>query len=246
MKSTSGLSIWPRNCLAYADSDSTYRRCPSAKIVSKARLDFPEPDSPVKTINASLGRSSDTSFRLCSRAPRTIRRSATAVPVLLTTHRCSVMVSTGGDKAGGFCGVAGSRRPVISAPGPGPVFRDLILGARPGRTGNVRPPGHHSLMTSVTRRREEQAAAVRESRRTGLPGFLHRRVDGLPGPFWVLWSGTLVNRIGLLVEPFLAFYLSAQGLSLGAIGVALAMSGAGSILSQLIGGALADRIGRRA
>ena len=36
MKSASGLSIWPRNCLAYADRDSTYLRCPSAKIVSKA------------------------------------------------------------------------------------------------------------------------------------------------------------------------------------------------------------------
>src|SRR5579864_3359644 len=78
MKSTSGLSIWPRNCLAYADSDSTYRRWPSAKIVSKARLDLPEPDRPVNTIMASRGRSSETSFRLCSRAPRTTSRSATA------------------------------------------------------------------------------------------------------------------------------------------------------------------------
>src|SRR5215475_13282817 len=78
MKSTSGLSIWPRNCLAYADSYSTYRRWPSAKIVSKARLDLPEPDSPVNTIMASLGRSSETSLRLCSRAPRTTSRSATA------------------------------------------------------------------------------------------------------------------------------------------------------------------------
>src|SRR5215467_10303369 len=77
MKSTSGLSIWPRNCLAYADSDSTYRRWPSAKIVSNARLDLPEPDSPVNTIMASLGRSSETSLRLCSRAPRTTSRSAT-------------------------------------------------------------------------------------------------------------------------------------------------------------------------
>src|SRR5215472_8275422 len=77
MKSTSGLSIWPRNCLAYADSDSTYRRWPSAKMVSKARLDLPEPDSPVNTIMASLGRSSETSLRLCSRAPRTTSRSAT-------------------------------------------------------------------------------------------------------------------------------------------------------------------------
>ena len=30
MKSTSGFSIWPRNWRAYDDSDSTYRRCPSA------------------------------------------------------------------------------------------------------------------------------------------------------------------------------------------------------------------------
>src|SRR6266550_3705569 len=78
MKSTSGLSICPRNWRAYADRDSTYRRWPSAKMVSNARLDFPEPDSPVNTIMESLGRSSDTSLRLCSRAPPTTRRSATA------------------------------------------------------------------------------------------------------------------------------------------------------------------------
>src|ERR671928_1164770 len=80
MKSTSGLSIWPRNCRAYADSDSTYRRWPSAKIVSKARLDLPDPDSPVNTIRASRGRSRWTSLRLCSRAPRTTRRS-NVIPV---------------------------------------------------------------------------------------------------------------------------------------------------------------------
>src|SRR5271168_999760 len=82
MKSTSGLSICPRNCRAYADSDSTYRRCPSAKIVSNARLDFPDPDNPVNTIIASRGKSSETSFKLCSRAPRTTRRSATFLQAL--------------------------------------------------------------------------------------------------------------------------------------------------------------------
>jgi hypothetical protein len=30
IESTSGFSMRPRNCRAYADSDSTYRRCPSA------------------------------------------------------------------------------------------------------------------------------------------------------------------------------------------------------------------------
>src|SRR3954468_2158588 len=46
-------------------------------MVSNARLDLPEPDSPVKTMRASRGRSRLTSRRLCSRAPRTIKRSAT-------------------------------------------------------------------------------------------------------------------------------------------------------------------------
>src|SRR3954465_3421168 len=46
-------------------------------MVAKARLDLPEPDRPVKTMRASRGRSRLTSRRLCSRAPRTIKRSAT-------------------------------------------------------------------------------------------------------------------------------------------------------------------------
>ncbi len=71
INSTSGLSICPRNCRAYADKDSTYRRWPSAKIVSKARDDFPEPEMPVKTIRESLGMVRSTFLRLCSRAPRT-------------------------------------------------------------------------------------------------------------------------------------------------------------------------------
>ena len=45
--------------------------------MSNARLDLPEPDSPVNTIIASRGRSRLTSLRLCSRAPRTMRRSFT-------------------------------------------------------------------------------------------------------------------------------------------------------------------------
>src|SRR5688500_9394228 len=48
-------------------------------MVSNARLDLPEPDRPVKTMSASRGRSSETSLRLCSRAPRMISWSATMV-----------------------------------------------------------------------------------------------------------------------------------------------------------------------
>src|ERR1700742_4542253 len=49
-------------------------------MVSNARLDLPDPDSPVSTIKLSLGRSMSTPRRLCSRAPCTTSRSATAVP----------------------------------------------------------------------------------------------------------------------------------------------------------------------
>src|SRR4051794_12756213 len=40
-------------------------------MVSKARLDLPEPDRPVITVRLSRGISTSMSFRLCSRAPRT-------------------------------------------------------------------------------------------------------------------------------------------------------------------------------
>src|SRR4051812_2256351 len=57
-------------------------------MVSNARLDFPEPDRPVKTIMASRGRSRLTSLRLCSRAPRTISRSFTQT-LSVGAVRCS-------------------------------------------------------------------------------------------------------------------------------------------------------------
>src|SRR2546428_721902 len=70
IESTSGFSICSRNCLAYADNDSRYRRCPSAKIVSKANDDFPEPETPVMTTNLFRGTTTSMFLRLCSRAPR--------------------------------------------------------------------------------------------------------------------------------------------------------------------------------
>jgi MFS family permease len=79
-----------------------------------------------------------------------------------------------------------------------------------------------------------------------MTGFVSARIGGMPRFFWVLWWGTFVNRLGTMVLPFLAVYLSgARGLPLGTTGAILALVGAGQIGSQLIGGALTDRIGRR-
>ena len=95
-------------------------------------------------------------------------------------------------------------------------------------------------MTSV----EGQLPAAAPKR---LPPFLHTRIGGLPRAFWALWAGSFVNRLGTMVEPFLAFYLTGvRGLSVTETGLVLALFGLGSVLSQITGGVLADRVGRRA
>lgn len=69
----------------------------------------------------------------------------------------------------------------------------------------------------------------------------------LPRPFWVLMAGTFINRVGYVVQPFLALYLAGpRDLTPTTVGVVLACFGAGSFVSQIVGGYLADRIGRRA
>src|SRR3989344_4932266 len=69
ISSTSGFCICRKNCRAYAESDSTYFRCPSAKMVSNASEDFPLPESPVKTTILWRGTSTLIFFKLCVRAP---------------------------------------------------------------------------------------------------------------------------------------------------------------------------------
>src|SRR3954463_14615448 len=50
-------------------------------MVSKARLDFPEPERPVTQIRRCLGRRTVMSFRLCSRAPWTTSSSGTRISI---------------------------------------------------------------------------------------------------------------------------------------------------------------------
>ncbi|MFI8219868.1 MFS transporter [Streptomyces sp. NPDC085932] len=88
------------------------------------------------------------------------------------------------------------------------------------------------------------SAPVRAGR---LRTIIRVRVGGLPGSFWVLWTGSLVNRLGAMVNPFLSLYLTqARNVPLHAVGLILAVVGVGSVLSQPLGGFLADRFGRRA
>jgi MFS family permease len=68
-----------------------------------------------------------------------------------------------------------------------------------------------------------------------------------PRTFWVLWAGTLVNRIGMMVLPFLSLYLTVErGLPIAQATLVVGLHGAGSFVAGLVGGSLSDRLGRRA
>ena len=80
---------------------------------------------------------------------------------------------------------------------------------------------------------------------TPRPTTLLQDLRSLPGQYWILFSGTLVNRFGHFVIPFLAIYLKQRGYDARAIGLTLGAYGAGALGAGVIGGYLADRIGRK-
>jgi MFS family permease len=74
----------------------------------------------------------------------------------------------------------------------------------------------------------------------------HDTAGGLPGSFWYLWAGLLINRAGAFAMLFLSLYLTdARGASEALAGVVVGAYGAGGAVGVLFGGVLADRWGRR-
>ena len=67
----------------------------------------------------------------------------------------------------------------------------------------------------------------------------------LPRPVWILFLGTFLNKFGTFVVPFLTLYLTRQGYSLASAGMAIGAYGVGHLVASLLGGHLADTIGRR-
>lgn len=67
----------------------------------------------------------------------------------------------------------------------------------------------------------------------------------LPRPVWILFLGTFLNKFGTFVVPFLTLYLTRQGYTLAAAGMAIGAYGVGHLIASLLGGHLADTMGRR-
>ena len=74
---------------------------------------------------------------------------------------------------------------------------------------------------------------------------LFENLKALPRPAWILFGGTFINRFGTFVMPFLAIYMTRNGFTPAQAGLAVSSYGAGHIVASIVGGHLADRIGRR-
>ena len=75
---------------------------------------------------------------------------------------------------------------------------------------------------------------------------LRATVAGLPRTFWVLWTGMLINRLGGFLLPFMALFLTRRfQLEPEGAGAMVAAYGASSLVANLVGGLLADRLGRK-
>jgi MFS family permease len=66
-----------------------------------------------------------------------------------------------------------------------------------------------------------------------------------PRPIYILVIGTFINRLGFFVLPFLALYLTQLGYSTRQIALALGSYGLGTVVASVVGGHLADTLGRR-
>ncbi|HEX3624254.1 MAG TPA: MFS transporter [Verrucomicrobiae bacterium] len=74
---------------------------------------------------------------------------------------------------------------------------------------------------------------------------LFAALAALPRPAWILFFGTFLNKFGTFVVPFLALYLTGKGFTVDQAGLAIAAYGVGNLLASILGGHLADHIGRR-
>jgi MFS family permease len=78
-----------------------------------------------------------------------------------------------------------------------------------------------------------------------LHATLAQNLRTLPRGAWILFFGTFLNKFGTFVLPFLAIYMTGLGFSKPQAGLAIAAYGCGVLCASIVGGYLADHLGRR-
>lgn len=74
---------------------------------------------------------------------------------------------------------------------------------------------------------------------------LRQNLRALPRGSWILFCGTFLNKFGTFVLPFLAIYMTRLGYTARQAGLAVGAYGIGTLCAAVLGGYLADRLGRR-
>ena len=74
---------------------------------------------------------------------------------------------------------------------------------------------------------------------------LRENLRALPRGAGILFFGTFLNKFGTFVLPFLAIYMTRLGYTSAQAGLAIGAYGVGTLCACLLGGYLADRLGRR-
>ena len=74
---------------------------------------------------------------------------------------------------------------------------------------------------------------------------MRRNIRELPKPAWILIGGNFINWFASFAITFLVLYLTRRGVSFAKAGAAVAAFGAGGMVAGVLGGQLADRVGRR-
>jgi len=72
-----------------------------------------------------------------------------------------------------------------------------------------------------------------------------QRIRRFPRAVWVMVVGSFINRLGTFVLPYLALYLTQKGFGVKEAGYALLAWGVGNLVATIVGGHLADTLGRR-
>jgi MFS family permease len=82
---------------------------------------------------------------------------------------------------------------------------------------------------------------------TAFLGRIQKGYKEFPAPFWVLMTGTFIDRLGTnLIMPFLAIYVVQRfGAKITQVGLIYTIFAASSAAGNFLAGALADRFGRR-
>jgi MFS family permease len=76
--------------------------------------------------------------------------------------------------------------------------------------------------------------------------WFRQATGGLPRTFWLLWTGTLINRLGSFVVILMAIYLTGERhFTQSQAGLVIGLYGVGGAIGTMSGGVLADRWGRR-